>query len=263
MPPPHRTQAATGCQRSAPRAAAQHQGPETPQGGTGKLSFPMPALQKHEPSILHPHPESPRTAPASSLPGTWSPTAHATKGHRQASPQPRRSGPRPQQAPLRPPRKPPAGTTTANCRSPGPQEALERCSLTAAVFLQHLSATGNQERRAGERHREAERWCAVPAVPRSHRTLQPGQGPRQPRAACPGLGASTDIGSSLAPQTHPWGEPPGSRGSGPCPEHQWGTARRADTAQGNSRDAHAALHHTEPGTPPQHRRGGRDQQLSL
>lgn len=149
MPPPHHTQAATGCQRLAPRAAAQHQGPETPQGGTGKLSFPTPALQKHDPRILQPHPESPRTAPASSLPGTWSPTAHATKGHHQASPQPRRSGPRPQQAPLRPLRKPPAGTTTANCRSPSLQEALERCSLTAAVFLQHLSATGNQERRAG------------------------------------------------------------------------------------------------------------------
>lgn len=197
-------------------------------------------------------------APASSLPGTWSPMAQATEGHPQASPQPRRSGP--QQAPLRPPHSLLPAPRLLIAALLARRKPWRGALLTAAVFLQHLSATGNQERRAGEQRAESERRRAVPC---SHRTPQPGLGPHRPHAAHPELGESTDIKPSPAPQTRPWGEPPGASGSGPCPKHQRVTVGRADTARGNSGDIHAALCHAELGTPPQHWRRGRDQQLSL
>lgn len=168
-------------------------------GGTREADSQHHPLQKHKASILHAHPESPRMAPASSLPATWSPMAPGTKGHPPASAQP------------------PTGTTTANRGSPGRRKPWRAALLTAAVFLQHSSAKGNQEQRG-----EGEQQAAV--LP-----LHPQPGPAWPHAACPGRGDSTGIKAPLAPQTHPWGKP-----------QALARAPVGDSRRASSRDAHAA-----------------------
>lgn len=172
-----------------PRAAAQLQAAETPREGPGKL-IPNTTPTKN-------------ISPASSIPTLRAPgwlLPPPCQQHGAPRPlAPRATLPQPGRVPSA---QPPTGTTTANRGSPGRRKPWRAALLTAAVFLQHSSAKGNQEQRG-----EGEQQPA--GLP-----LHPPPGPAWPHAARPGQGDSTGIKAPLAPQTHPWGKPQAA-GSGP------------------------------------------------